>query len=231
MIQVKELTKQYSHHIALNLSELSINKGECFGLVGNNGAGKTTFFRLILDLIKATSGAVSIQGKRVSGNDAWKQHTGSFLDDGFLIDFLSPNEYLSFIGSLHQLNTEDIAQFIEKHKTFLGKDILENKKLIRNLSKGNKSKIGVIAALIASPEIIVLDEPFANLDPSSQMHLRVILNELKENKVTVLISSHDLNHVIEVCSRIVLLEDGEIKMDQATTPDTLKELEQYFEVK
>lgn len=230
MIQVKELTKDYGRNIVLNIPELNLQHGECLGLVGNNGAGKTTFFRLILDLIEATNGNVTINNEAVTHNENWKNITGSYLDEGFLIDFLSPLEYFSFVGNLYGLNKEDIELFIQSHSEFLGDDILQNKKLIRNLSKGNKSKVGVISALIGSPEIIILDEPFANLDPSSQMRLREMINTLKEQKVTILISSHDLNHVTEVCNRIILLEDGNIKIDKATTPDTLKELETYFNV-
>jgi len=114
---------------------------------------------------------------------------------------------------------------------FFNDEILGKKKFIRDLSKGNQQKIGVAAAFMADPEVIILDEPFNGLDPSSQIRLINILNRLKENKrTTLLISSHDLNHVTEVCSRIAILEKGIIVKDLQTEENTLKELRNYFSV-
>jgi len=231
MIQAIDLQKTYNGVTVLNIPGIIIPQGESFGLVGNNGAGKTTFFRLILDLIEATTGEVKIDGKKVMRNDEWKTITGSFLDEGFLIDFLTTEEYFNFVGKLHNKSEGDIAAFLDSMKDFFNDEILGNKKLIRDFSKGNQKKIGIAAALIGDPKILILDEPFTALDPSSQIRLKRFLTDLQiKFNMTMLISSHDLNHITEVCKRIVVLEKGKIVKDLNTNADTLKELETYFAV-
>ena len=231
MIQVTDLQKTYNGITVLNIADLNIPEGESFGLVGNNGAGKTTFFRLILDLIEPTNGEVLIDNQKVVRNDEWKTITGSFLDEGFLIDFLTTEEYFNFVAKLHHKSEGDIAQFLESMKDFFNDEILGSKKLIRDFSKGNQKKIGIAAALIGDPKILILDEPFTALDPSSQIRLKRFLTELQTRlNMTMLISSHDLNHVTEVCKRIVVLEKGKVVNDLNTNADTLKELESYFAV-
>jgi len=231
MIQVTDLQKTYNGVTVLDIPGLTIAPGESFGLVGNNGAGKTTFFRLILDLIEPTTGEVKIEGQRVMRNDAWKTITGSFLDEGFLIDFLTTEEYFTFVGKLHHKSEGDIALFLDGMKEFFNDEILGTKKLIRDYSKGNQKKIGIAAALIGDPKILILDEPFTALDPSSQIRLKRFLIDLQTRlNMTMLISSHDLNHVTEVCKRTVVLEKGKVVRDFQTNEDTLKELEAYFAV-
>ncbi|MFC2104534.1 ABC transporter ATP-binding protein [Bacteroidota bacterium] len=231
MIEVNKLAKAYNGTVVLNIPELKVEKGESFGLVGNNGAGKTTFFRLILDLIKANKGEIHSQGTDVKKTTTWKAVTGSYLDENFLIDFLTPEEYFDFIGSVNNLSKGDIKKFLDQFEDFFNGEILGKKKYIRELSRGNKQKVGIAAALISDPEILVLDEPFASLDPSTQIRLKNLLKQLKlEKNVTMLISSHDLNHVTEVCERIVVLDKGNIIHDIKTSSDTLKELENYFAV-
>jgi ABC-2 type transport system ATP-binding protein len=231
MIHATDLQKAYNGVTVLNIPTIRIPQGESFGLVGNNGAGKTTFFRLILDLIEATTGEVEIDSQKVMRNDAWKSITGSFLDEGFLIDFLTPEEYFSFVAKLNDKSEGDLVLFLESMKDFFNDEILASKKLIRDFSKGNQKKIGIAAALIGDPKILILDEPFTALDPSSQIRLKRFLVELQTRfNMTMLISSHDLNHITEVCKRIVVLEKGEIVKDLNTDSDTLKELEAYFAV-
>lgn len=231
MIQVTDLQKAYNGVTVLTIPSLTIPKGESFGLVGNNGAGKTTFFRLILDLIEPTNGEVLIEEKKVTRNDDWKTLTGSFLDEGFLIDFLTTEEYFTFVGKLYHKSEGDITAFLDSMKDFFNDEILGTKKLIRDFSKGNQKKIGIAAALIGDPKILILDEPFTALDPSSQIRLKRFLTDLQIRfNMTMLISSHDLNHVTEVCKRIVVLEKGKIVKDLNTNADTLKELEAYFAV-
>jgi len=231
MIHATDLQKAYNGVTVLNIPTIRIPQGESFGLVGNNGAGKTTFFRLILDLIEATTGDVEIDSQKVMRNDAWKSITGSFLDEGFLIDFLTPEEYFGFVAKLHDKSEGDLMLFMESMKDFFNDEILVSKKLIRDFSKGNQKKIGIAAALIGDPKILILDEPFTALDPSSQIRLKRFLVELQTRfNMTMLISSHDLNHITEVCKRIVVLEKGKIVKDLNTDSDTLKELEAYFAV-
>ncbi len=231
MIEVKNLTKIYTDVTVLNIPELVIGKGESFGLVGNNGAGKTTFFRLILDLLRANSGYVTSKGIDVKKSNEWKYYTGSYLDQRFLIDFLTPEEYFDFLAGVFSLSKGDQEKFYADFEEFFNDEILGKRKYIRDLSQGNRRKVGIAAALMQKPEVLILDEPFNGLDPSTQIRLSNILNKLKnEHEVTMLISSHDLKHVTEVCGRIAILEKGLIIHDLKTSENTLKELERYFAV-
>ena len=230
MIEAVNLTKIYNGVTVLNIPGLHIGRGESFGLVGNNGAGKTTLFSLILDIIKANSGSVFSDGKDVKMSEHWKEYTGSYLDESFVVDFLTPEEYFEFIGALHGFTEGQIKERIQAYGGFLNGEVLDKKKFIRELSKGNQKKVGIIGALLTNPSVVVLDEPFPHLDPSSVIRLKRILSELNERGVTLLISSHDLNHVTEICKRIVLLEKGNIINDIQTGSGTLKALEDYFAV-
>ena len=232
MIQVTNLTKKYIAGVnVLNISNLEIPKGQSFGLVGNNGAGKTTFFSLLLDLIQPSSGYIINNGVQVNTSEAWKPFTSAFIDESFLIGYLTAEEYFYFIGELRGQNKADVDALLAKHEEFFNGEILKSKKYLRDLSKGNMKKAGIIAALIGNPEVIILDEPFANLDPTTVNRLKKIIKELADNpEVTVLVSSHDLVHTVEVCNRIVALNKGEIVKDIQTSPETLKELEIFFAV-
>lgn len=231
MISVKDLSKKYNGILAVNIPSLEIQQGESFGLVGNNGAGKTTFFRMILDLIRPSSGEILIKEEVVKGNNNWKKFTGSYLDEGFLIDFLSPDEYFEFIGNLHKLNKAEVEERLSKFEDLFNGEIRGSNKFIRDLSKGNQKKVGIAAAMLIQPEFLILDEPFANLDPTTQIRLKNQMKSFKEeNNCTLLVSSHDLNHVTEVCERIVVLEKGNVIQDKIRSETTLKELEEYFAV-
>jgi ABC-2 type transport system ATP-binding protein len=231
MITVNHLQKEYNGICVLNIPALDIYEGESFGLVGNNGAGKTTFFRLILDLIEATAGEISLDDQPIVRNDEWKSKVGSFLDEGFLIDFLTAEEYFTFVAKLHNLSKDDLSLFLSSMEEFFNGEILGTHKLIRDFSKGNQKKIGIAAALIGNPTYLILDEPFTGLDPSTQIRLKRFLNDLQKNRnITMLISSHDLNHITEVCNRIVILEKGLVIKDIQTDEGTLGELESYFAV-
>lgn len=229
MIEIKDLRKTYEKRTVLAINELNINAGELIGLIGNNGAGKTTLLSLILDLIESTQGVVKSKSVKVSETDDWKNYTGSFLNEGFLIPFLTPMEFLEFIGKLHNKNEADVNLFLEANIGFYSDDI-KQKKYIKDLSAGNKSKVGILASFLFQPEILILDEPFANLDPTSQSWLKVKLEQLNKQGTTILISSHDLNHVTDICKRIVLLDNGNIIKDSDTNAETLSELENYFNV-
>ena len=231
MILSENLSKKYGQSIVLNIEKLEIPKGQTFGLVGNNGAGKTTFFNLLLDLIQPTSGQIISNEIKVNKSESWKPFTAAFIDESFLVGYLTPEEYFYFIGELRGRNKADIDNFLVQFDEIFNDEILGRKKYLRDLSKGNQKKAGIVAALIGDPEIIVLDEPFANLDPTTQIRLKKILKSLTKNKeITILISSHDLNHVTEVCERIVVLDKGEVVKDLETSSETLKELESYFSV-
>jgi len=231
MIQAQSLSKTYNGTTVLNIANLEIPKGQSFGLVGNNGAGKTTFFSLLLDLIQPTTGTIINNEIQVNTSENWKPFTAAFLDESFLIGYLTAEEYFYFIGDIRGQNKADVNALLNKHEEFFNDEILRNKKYLRDLSKGNQKKVGIIATLIGNPEVIILDEPFANLDPTTVSRLKKIIKELAENPdITVLVSSHDLQHTVEVCDRIVALNKGEVVKDIVTSAETLKELEAFFAV-
>ena len=229
MIHTTDISKAYSGTTVLRIDELNIPKGQSFGLVGNNGAGKTTYFSLLLDLIRPTSGNITNNDIVVNESEDWKPFTSAFIDESFLIGYLTPEEYFYFIGDLRGQNKADVDALTAQFEVFFNGEIIGKKKYLRDLSKGNQKKAGIVAALIGNPEVIILDEPFANLDPTTQIRLKQILKDLAQKQgVTILVSSHDLMHVTDVCDRIVVLEKGEIVKDLETNPTTLKELEAHF---
>jgi len=227
ILEVKNLRKVYGDKTVVNIENIQIEQGETVGLVGNNGAGKTTFFRMLLDLIRPTDGEILSKNENVSQGDNWKSYTASFLDEGFLIDYLTPEEYFTFIGSLNNLSIADVSSYLTQYGEFFNNEILNSGKYIRDFSKGNQVKVGIAAALMQKPEILILDEPFANLDPTTQIRLKNLL-KAQAGSMTTFISSHDLNHVTDVCNRIILVEKGKVIKDFKTDENTLKELENYF---
>lgn len=229
MITTHNLIKKYGNQMVLNIEHLEIPKGQSFGLVGNNGAGKTTFFSLLLDLIQPTAGHIINNEVQVDASEAWKPFTSSFIDETFLIGYLTPEEYFYFIGELRGQNKADINALLSNFEDFFHGEILGQKKYLRDLSKGNQKKAGIVASFIGNPEVVILDEPFANLDPTTQIRLKQIIKDLAAKQgVTVLVSSHDLMHVTDVCERIVVLNKGEVVKDIKTATETLKELEAFF---
>ena len=229
LIEFQNISKIYGKSKILDIESLSISAGECIGLVGNNGAGKTTAFSLLLDLIKASDGQVLSKENDVSDDESWKSYTGAFIDETFLIDFLTPEEYFQFIAGLHNWSDGDLSSFLDQFEEFFNSEVLKQKKYIRDLSKGNQKKVGIIGALIGNPEIVILDEPFASLDPTSQNRLKNLIKS-RIDKHTFLISSHDLNHVADVSSRIVILEKGKVIMDNVKTDETVQQMTNYFEM-
>jgi ABC-2 type transport system ATP-binding protein len=232
MIRTDALTKTYKKSFTLDIPDLTVPQNTIFGLVGNNGAGKTTFLRLVLDLIEATSGTVYSKEQPVARKEEWKAYTGSYLDPSFLIDFLTPEEHFEFVAEAYGLNGQ-LPQRLERFDTFFNGQILGlGKKYIRELSAGNKQKVGIAAAMLIDPEILILDEPFSNLDPTSQIRLKKLLTDMNQRLgTTMIISSHDLSHISEVCTRIAILENGKIVRDMPKNDTTLAELRDYFEPK
>ena len=243
-IELKGLVKSFKDKTAVDIDSLHIADGEMVGLVGNNGAGKTTLFRLMLDLLKADNGYVELTFATDNANpndtltvnpamlEDWKQYTGAYIDSGFLIEFLTPEEYFDFIAKVSNISKEQLDTRLDKYAQFMGGEIMGQKKLIRDFSAGNKQKIGIVAALINQPQLLILDEPFHFLDPSSQNILKQLLtNYNSRHGATILLSSHNLQHTIEVSSRIVLLEHGKIIKDLPNTEGSADaELEDYFSV-
>ena len=232
MIIIDKLKKNFGEKIAVDIEHYEINQGDMLGLVGNNGAGKTTLFRIMLDLLKADDGKVIINDIDVSQSEDWKSITGAFIDDGFLIDYLTPEEYFYFIGKMYGLKKEEVDERLIPFERFMSGEVIGHKQLIRNYSAGNKQKIGIISAMLHYPQLLILDEPFNFLDPSSQSIIKHLLKKYnEEHQATVIISSHNLNHTVDVCPRIALLEHGVIIRDIINEDNSAeKELEDYFNV-
>ncbi|GAB5537831.1 MAG: ABC transporter ATP-binding protein [Rubricoccaceae bacterium] len=227
-VRATGLVKRYGKVAALSLPQLDIQPGECVGLVGNNGAGKTTFLRLLLDLIRPTEGAVTLDGIQVEGSAEWKTRVGAFLDPAFLVDYLKPDEYFRLVGGAYGLDAETIDQRVTSYANFLGPATRDGS-LLRDLSTGNANKVGIVSAFLPQPGLVMLDEPYANLDPGARIQLEgLIRRESTERGATVLVSSHDLDHVVDVCTRVLVLAEGRVVRDTPSTPDTLRELRAFF---
>ena len=216
MITIESLKKAFGDTTACDIPSFTINDGDILGLVGNNGAGKTTLFRMLLDLLKPDEGQVALNGINPAASEEWKATTGAYIDEGFLIDFLTPEEYFAFIGKITDMTQEEVDTRLKDFERLAAGEIFGQKKLIRNLSAGNKQKVGIISALF---------------NPSSQ---NVLKHELKayhqQTGATILVSSHNLAHTIDISTRIALLEKGQIIRDLTTVDEQSKaELETYFE--
>ena len=242
MIEIKDLKKQFGETCACDIPSFTVNDGDILGLVGNNGAGKTTLFRLLLDLLKPDGGSVNYVFPSPTGegqereavnpteSEAWKQHVGAYIDDGFLIDFLTPEEYFAFLGKISGIKQAEIDERLKTFERFAADEIFGQKKLIRNLSAGNKQKVGIMSALLRKPKTIILDEPFNFLDPTSQLVLKHLITDYaQETGATILISSHNLQHTIDISTRIALLEHGQIIRDLPNSEGSATdELQEYF---
>jgi ABC-2 type transport system ATP-binding protein len=230
-LNINQLSKKFDEKEVLNIAQLSISQGELVGILGNNGAGKTTLFRLCLDLLQANKGDISINNHIIALSKEWKNYTSAFIDNHFLIDFLTPREYFDFTGYLYNIDNKEIAINLDDYLLFLGDEILEDKrKRIEKFSKGNKQKIGIVGAMITTPQLLILDEPFNFLDPSSQIQMKKLLqNYHAKYNATILLSSHNLQHVMDICTRIIVLESGRIIRNEANPDDETKlSIENYF---
>jgi ABC-2 type transport system ATP-binding protein len=230
MIEIQNLVKKYKQHTVLDIESISIDKGEIVGLFGNNGAGKSTLFYLLLDLIKASDGYIRYKKKHVvTQTEKWKKYTGAFLDDDFLIDFLYPREYFSLLAKLHGIGQTSLSGKLDFFAPFFDGEILDSKKLIRELSDGNKQKVGIVSAFLHDPDIVILDEPFNMIDPRIKIRLQNILLEINQKKqTTMLISSNILESMVSICTRVILLEKGEINLDESATPESIQKVKNYF---
>ena len=235
-IIINNLRKTFGEKVAVDIPELTIHSGELLGLVGNNGAGKSTLFRLILDLIKADTGTVHMKDGEVDVNvaetEVWKDWTGDFVDEIFLIDYLTPDEYFQFIARLTDTSDEQLQEFLAQYQHFMADELAGQKKLIRTLSAGNKQKVGIMAAMLLRPKVLILDEPFNFLDPSSQNAIKHLLKKYNEETgATILVSSHTLQHTVDISERSVLLEHGKVIHDIDNKEKQAQDiLENYFEI-
>jgi ABC-2 type transport system ATP-binding protein len=231
MIAINNLKKSFGDTIACNIPSFTVNDGDVLGLVGNNGAGKTTLFRMMLDLLKPDEGTILIDNENPAESETWKEKTSAYIDEGFLIDYLTPDEYFAFLAKISNMPQQEVNERLKEYEKFAGEEVIGQNKLIRNLSSGNKQKVGIVAALLRQPKLLILDEPFNFLDPTSQNTLKRMLTDYSQKTgATIIISSHNLQHTIEISTRVVLLEKGVIIKDLMNENESAKEeLTSYFE--
>jgi ABC-2 type transport system ATP-binding protein len=217
MITISNLKKQFGETIASDIASFTINDGDILGLVGNNGAGKSTLFRIMLDLLKPDAGSVcyTFPTLGVSINPAeseeWKWQVGAYLDEGFLIDFLTPEEYFAFLGKVSGKTQAEVDERLKDFERLSADEIFGHKKLIRNLSAGNKQKVGIISALFNKPNTIILDEPFNGLDKDGVKEMREYLLSYKEQGKTILICSHSAEDISVLCETVHEMDKGMIE--------------------
>ena len=205
----------------------SLPDGEASGTVASAGMSGTVASEGAMGTV-ATMGTVAINPTE---SEAWTQHVGAYIDEGFLIDFLTPEEYFAFLGKVSGISQQEVDARLQQFERFANGEVFGQKKLIRNLSAGNKMKVGIISALFRRPKTVILDEPFNFLDPTSQMVLKHLLQDYaNETGSTILISSHNLQHTVDISTRIALLEHGKIIRDLSNNEGSAaSELQEYFE--
>jgi ABC-2 type transport system ATP-binding protein len=216
-ILVTNLSKMYGPQIAVNAISFSIAKGEIVGFLGPNGAGKSTTMKMITGYLGADAGSISVAGEKVSTDTlSAKKKMGYLPEANPLYYDMYVREYLAFIASVHELKNS--KQAIEQVIQSTGLTIEANKK-IGQLSKGYKQRVGLAAALIHDPEVLILDEPTAGLDPNQLAEIRALIQQLGKNK-TILFSSHILQEVQAICDRVIIIDKGNLVAD-----DTLSNLQ------
>ena len=210
MLEINNLTKIFGKNIALNHVSFIVEQGKIFGLVGRNGAGKSTTFRIILKIIEQTEGNILYNGKEITPRVLDK--IGYLPEEGSLIANYTVLELCEYYGSLKLMHLEEIRKnvifWLEKFH------ILEymNKK-IKDLSKGNRQKIQFIISVLHNPELLILDEPLSGLDPISTEEIKKAILELKEENKTIIFSSHSMEHVESLCENIVMLDKGNVVLE------------------
>lgn len=221
MITVKNLTKKYGNNIAVSNLSFNVEKGKIYGFLGPNGAGKSTTMNIITGCLSATDGEVLIGGhdifeepmkaKRLIGY--LPEHPPLYMD-------MTPNEYLNFVAQAKGLSAKEAKEQIEYVVEVTGIESMMNR-IILNLSKGYKQRVGVAQALLGNPEIIILDEPSVGLDPKQIIEMRELIKGLKKNH-TVILSSHILSEIKAVCDHIMIISHG--KLVASDTPDNLEKM-------
>ncbi len=207
-IVIDHLSKKYAQYVALNELNLTVEKGACVGYLGPNGAGKTTTIKILTNLLRATSGKAYLNGIDVIRRPkAALDHVGAVVETPEFYPQLTPRECLSYLGKLRGMAAEAITERTQA--------VLEQVKLLEvvdnrtgTFSKGMKQRLAVAQALLHEPSILILDEPTSGLDPRGMVEVRDIIKELKKTDITILMSSHLLNEVQEVCDRVAIIDRG-----------------------
>ena len=222
MLEIKNLTKKFGNNVAVNNLSFTVQKGEIFGIVGRNGAGKSTTFRMILNIIKPTNGEILYENKKITPQVLDK--IGYLPEEGSLIPNFTVLELCEYYGALKLMDENEIKDnllmWLEEF------DILEyiNKK-IKDLSKGNRQKIQFIISVLHNPELLILDEPFSGLDPVSTAELKNAILKFKDQNKTIIFSSHIMEQVEALCEEFLMIEKGNV-----VVKGNLKEVLENYEI-
>ena len=210
-IIIENLRKNFGEKTAVNINQFEIPSGQILGLVGNNGAGKSTLFRLMLDLIKADEGRVLMGSTDVSQTEEWKSWTGAFVDESFLIDYLTPDEYFQFVARISGTPVEEYQSFLARFEHFMAGELMGQNKLIRNLSAGNKQKVGIVAAMLLRPKVLILDEPTRGIDVGAKRGIYRRVRALAEEKdLGIVCISSELDELLSIADRIYVMANGNV---------------------
>src|SRR4051795_8039499 len=210
ILQTESLTKTYGAHTALDHLDLTVHRGEVFGYIGPNGAGKTTTFRILAGLLDPTSGRAIIDGKDVTGNkDLIKQVVGYLPDNFGVYPTLRVWEYLDFFAAAYRIPKKARAERIE-YCLKIANSLEFRDKLVGALSRGMKQRVGIAKTLLHDPQVIILDEPAATIDPRARVQMRQLLRELADLGKAVLVSSHILPELADVCDTVGILKAGKL---------------------
>lgn len=227
VIAIKNLSKRYgsNQRYALYNLNLSVNKGEIYGFIGPNGAGKSTTIRTLLNFIQPTSGTASIFGHDIVKDSLLIRKSIGYLSGDFIAyPKLTGQEFINYLSSLQPLKHKSAPASLCKIFKF------DSKKKIRDLSKGNRQKLGIIQAFMHEPELLILDEPTDGLDPLMQEVFYDLLSNFQTRGTTVFLSSHNLAEVQKVCNRVAVIRDGQL-VTEANISDLLNNSSQTFEVR
>ena len=221
MIEVKNLVKKYGSHLAVDNLSFTVEQGQIYGFLGPNGAGKSTTMNIMTGYIGATSGEVLINGYDILKEpELAKKSIGYLPEIPPLYTDMTVKEYLKFVAELRKIPKKEIAGAVEEVIEMVQLEEVKLR-LIKNLSKGYKQRVGLAQAIIGFPEIIILDEPMVGLDPKQIIEIRELIRELAENH-TVILSSHILAEVREICDHIMIISKG--KLVASDTPENLEKL-------
>jgi len=210
---VNTLCKNYGHQLAVNEVSFELKPGEIVGFLGPNGAGKSTTLKMLAGFLEADKGSITLNGERINQNaTAVKKQIGYLPESNALYQDLYVKEYLQFLTAVHSITNASAAIQSVIEKTGLGQ--MQNKK-IAALSKGYKQRLGIAAAIIHQPTLILLDEPTAGLDPNQLIEIRALIQSLSKDSM-ILFSTHILQEVTAICDRVLVLHQGKLVADEPT---------------
>ena len=227
-LEIKNVSKRYGDQQALIDVSFSLKKGDIVGFLGPNGAGKTTLMKIITSILKQDSGVITINGYNTQTNKiSTKRQIGYLAENNPLYKDMLVTEYLDFIASLYKIDNKK-----DKVKEIINKTGLngEIKKRIEELSKGYKQRVGIAAALVHDPNVLILDEPTTGLDPNQLVEIRKLIQEIGKEKI-VLLSTHILQEIPKICNHIIIINKGKI-VENAKMRDLIKtknNLEKHFQ--